>query len=59
MGIPDHQIRRKRSTRLRGYRIRIWYQGQYSSDLSSPFMWAPEPYLPPEWEATNNNPNVV
>ena len=59
MGIPDHQLRRKRSTRLRGYRIRIWYQGQYASDPNSPFLWAPEPHLPPEWEAIKNNPNVV
>jgi hypothetical protein len=59
MGILDHHIRRKKSTRLRGFRIRVWYQGQYASDRNSPFLWAPEPHLPPEWEAIKNNPNVA
>ena len=59
MGTLHQQEQRGKPTRLRGYRIRIWYQGQYASDLSSPFLWAPEPHLPPEWEATKNNPNVV
>jgi hypothetical protein len=59
MGVPDYQERRKKSTRIRGYRIRIWYQGQYASDAKSPFLWVPEPHLPPEWEAIKNNPHVV
>jgi hypothetical protein len=54
-----HQTRRKKPTRLRGYRIRIWYQGQLTSDPNRPVLWAPEPHLPPEWEATRNNPNVA
>jgi hypothetical protein len=59
VGNLHHQQRRKKPTRLRGYRIRIWYQGQYASSLNCPFLWAPEPQLPPEWEATKNNPNVA
>lgn len=58
MGIL-HQQRRKKPPRMRGYRIRIWYQGQHASDTNSPFLWAPEPYLPAAWEATKNNPNVA
>jgi hypothetical protein len=59
MGILHQEVRRKKPTRLRGYRIRFWERGQHTSSLTSPFLWAPEPQLPPEWEATKNNPNVV
>jgi hypothetical protein len=59
MGTLHHGSRRKKPTRLRGYRIRIWYRGQIASDPHCPFLWAPEPHLPPEWEATKNNPNVA
>jgi hypothetical protein len=54
-----HQVRQKKPTRLRGYRIRIWYLGQHGSSPDRPVLWAPEPHLPPEWEATKNNPNVA
>ena len=53
------QNRRKKPTRQRGYRIRIWYQGQYTSDSTGAVLWAPEPHLPAEWEATKHNQSVV
>jgi hypothetical protein len=59
MGILHRQQQMKKPTRLRGYRIRIWYQGQHTSDSTGSVLWAPEPHLPPEWEATRHNPNVV
>jgi hypothetical protein len=54
-----HHTRRRKPTRLRGYRIWVWYQGQYASDPHRPVLWAAEPHLPAEWEATKNNPNVA
>lgn len=54
-----HQRRRKKATRVRGYHMRVWYQGEYTSERPGPVLWAAEPHLPPEWEAIKNNPKVV
>lgn len=56
--MADWRIRCKRAPRVRGYRIRAWYQGQYVGS-DTPTLWIAEPSLPPEWETTKNNPNVT
>src|SRR3982074_1454877 len=56
--MTDWRRRCKQAHRVRGYRIRAWYQGQYGAS-DSPTLWAAEPIIPPEWEATKHDLHVV
>lgn len=52
---------RKRSSppRQRGYRIRSQVEGQDWMQTQSETIWAIDPQLPQEWEATKRDPGVV
>jgi len=47
------------SVRVRGYRIRYQVEGQDWMKSQIGVLWQPEPHLPPEWEATKQNPRVI